>query len=98
MLLSLFFFVGADLYSLNNATDYSVELSTQFSFIANVNISNNTLFGVWTLNFSSIASHSIQISAISSLKFLYKFYQFDPQSHFGFSNLEGNPTPGINII
>lgn len=88
---SVNFISGIDANSLGQ---FSVSISTTNLYMANINITNNTLRGNWTVTLTAQGYYSIQVSAISELTISSDLYNLDSTNNFGFSRIEGRPTEG----
>ena len=90
-LLSGFNHLGIDA---NNLTQFLVSISTTNLYMANINITDNTLRGNWTVTLVTQGYYSIQVSAISDLTISSDLFNLDSSNTYGFSLIEGRPTEG----
>lgn len=72
--------------------EYEVSLISQTAYIASINITDDTLRGMWTMVLQSQGSYSIQILGNTELQFTSTLYKIDPSNVYGFSTLEGKPS------
>ena len=85
-------FLGIDA---NDLPQYSViSPSASNLYLANINITNNTLRGNWTVTLATQGYYSIQVSAISDLSFSSDIYDSDATNDYGFSRIDGRPSQG----
>ena len=78
----------------NTLLQYSTSLDTPTSYIANINITDNSLRGKWTITLRSQGSYSIQVLGTTELSFSNELYKIDPTNTYGFSKIDGKPTQG----
>ena len=64
------------------------------SYIAQINITDDSLRGEWALLIQSQGSYSIQVFGISELRFSEDLYVVDSSNAYGFSKIEGRPSQG----
>ena len=78
----------------NNMTQFTVTISTTNLYMANINITDDSLRGNWTITLVTQGYYSIQVSAISDLSISSDLYNLDSTNTYGFSTIEGRPTFG----
>ena len=75
-------------------TQFTVTISTTNLYMANINITDDSLRGNWTITLVTQGYYSIQVSAISDLSISSDLYNLDSTNTYGFSRIEGRPTVG----
>ena len=78
----------------SNLAQYSTSLVSTTAFIAQINVTDNSLRGEWRIVIQSQGSYSIQVLGSSELSFTEELYQIDSSSTFGFSRIDGRPSQG----
>lgn len=74
--------------------EFSSSLISSSSYIAQVNISSDSLRGRWTVMLQSAGSYTIQVFGISELSFSSDLYRVDSSSTYGFTKINGRPSQG----
>ena len=70
-------------------------LQSSSSFIATINITDSSLWGVWQISVPRNYYYSITVSATSDLSFLSDLFKSDPFNSYGFSTVVGKPLSGM---
>ena len=73
---------------------FSSSLISASSYIAEVNITDDSLRGEWTVSFQSGGSYTLQIYGNSELSFTADLFRMDSSNAYGFSKIEGKPSQG----
>ena len=64
------------------------------TYISQVNVTHNHLFGEWKIVILSQGSYSIQVQVTSGIYVTEDFYQIDYTSPFGLKSIDGKPIQG----
>ena len=73
---------------------FSSSLISSSSFIGEVNITDDSLRGEWSMTIPLGGTYSVQVSADSELTFITNLFRVDPSSTYGFSAIEGVASEG----
>lgn len=78
----------------SSLTQFTSSLDSTTSYIVQINITNDSLRGEWTVVILSQGSYSIQVFGNSELSFSADLYNVDSSNAYGFSKIEGRPSQG----
>ena len=78
----------------SNLTQYSTSLVSSAAFIAQINVTDDSLRGEWRIMIQSQGSYSIQVLGSSELSFTEELYRIDSSNSLGFSRINGRPSKG----
>lgn len=73
---------------------YSTSLVSTTSYIAQINVTDDSLRGEWRIVIRSQGSYSIQVLGSSELSFSEDLFSIDTTSIYGFSEIDGRPLQG----
>ena len=84
------------LTGLNPSTlpQFSTSLVSSTSYIAQVNVTDNSLRGQWRVRVQSQGPYSILVFGSSELSINEDLYRIDDSNTFGFSKIDGRPLRG----
>ena len=78
----------------NNLTQYSTVLVSATSYFAQINVTNDSLYGEWRIRIQSQGFYSIYVWGRSELSVAEEIYAIDSSNAYGYSSIEGRPLQG----
>ena len=79
------------------STQLQVSLTSSQTYVAAINVSESSFYGVWQLSFTSHNSYRVYITGDSNLLFGYNLYRSDNTTRSGLSEVKTKVLPGQSI-